>query len=224
MAEYKTSKISKSKILEACKELFYLKGYTNTTYNDICVKADSNPGLINYYFKTKKNIAGMIYGDFFLQIKDKVKKFMLGTYGFYDLQYGTTLEHRIFKYLCKKDENINIFYYEISIEGIEYDLPILYEFFKLHVDEYHLNISEDYTKLIQTATIASGIGITKRSVEGYFNIDGDTLFDFRQNAMYNAMGIPKERIDEILRVTYDMFLKLQIELEDYFMIHITPKE
>lgn len=223
MAEYKTSKISKKKIIDACKELFFEKGYTNTTYNDICAKAESNPGLINYYFKTKKNIAGIIYGNLFLSIKEKVKEYMVENYGYYDLQYGTTLEVRVFNYLCEQHENLNKFYYEVCVEGIEYDLDVLYDFFKLHVDEYNLDLNEDQIKLIQTASIASGIGITIRSVEGYFSADTETLFSFRQHAMYNSMGIPKERIDEILSVTLDMLNNMNITLSNYFEISISKK-
>ncbi|MFZ7121694.1 MAG: TetR/AcrR family transcriptional regulator [Eubacteriaceae bacterium] len=220
MAEYKTSKESRNKILEACKELFYLHGYKKTTYKDICKKASSNPGLINYYFKTKKNIAGTIYGNFFSQIKEKVKIYMLEKYNYYDLQYGTAIEQLIFSKLMDNNEKIENFYYDIALEGIEYDLEILYYFYKLHVDEYNLGMDEDHIKLIQTNTIASGIGVTKRVVEGYFNIDKDELFDFRVRSMYNSMGISNERVDEILKVSREIYSKMEIKLHDYFIIEI----
>ncbi|MPW26350.1 TetR family transcriptional regulator [Alkalibaculum sp. M08DMB] len=220
MAEYKTSKISKNKIIDTCKELFYLQGYKKTTYVDICNKANSNPGLINYYFKTKKNIAGLIYGDFFVHIKDAVKKYMLETYNCYDLQYGTTLELRVFTYLLDNNPMLKNFYYDICNEGIEYDIEVVYHFYKLHVDEYNLNLSEDEIKLIQTAVVGSGIGITKRNVEGFFNCDTSVIFNFRIKSMFSLMGVTPERVNEILSETEKMFSKMEIELNDYFLVTV----
>lgn len=216
MAEYKTSKESKNRIIEACKELFFLKGYKKTTYVDICNMANSNPGLINYYFKTKKNIGGFIYGEFFMSIKESVKRHMLEHYGYYDLQYGTTLEMRLFGQLCNDSPQLQNFSYDICIEGIEYDIPVFYDFYKLHVDEYNLDLDKDGIKLIQTAVTGAGIGITKRMVEGFFTCDNNVIFDFRVRSMFNALGVSNERVDEIFSVTKEMFLKMEYTLDDYF--------
>ena len=43
MKKYKTGRETKENIMEAARELFYEKGYKNTTYNDICEKPMSIP-------------------------------------------------------------------------------------------------------------------------------------------------------------------------------------
>lgn len=220
MAEYATSKESRNKIIEACKELFFLQGYKKTTYVDICNKANSNPGLINYYFKTKKNIAAYIYGEFYLLIKECVKMHMLKNYGYYDLQYGTTLEFRILTYLINNNPRLQTFYYDISVEGIEYDIELFYCCFKLLVDEYRLNFSEDEIKLIETSIVGSTMGITKRQVEGYFNCDFYMIYKFIVKSMFTSLGITSQRISEIFSVTEEMFSHMEVELQDYFLFSI----
>ena len=65
MAQYKTGRNTKEKIIEASKSLFYEKGYNNTTFNEICAKAEVNSGLISYHFKGGKcEIAKKIYKNF----------------------------------------------------------------------------------------------------------------------------------------------------------------
>lgn len=217
VASYKTSKDSKNRIIETCKELFYLQGYTKTTYIDICKKASSNPGLINYYFKTKQNIAAHIYGEFMSSIKQSVRAYLTHHYGEYDLQYGTTLETRILTELLKRDEHLRTFYYEICSTGLEFDSDVIYKFYKLHIDTYNLPFSEDEIRLIQTTVVGAGIGIIKKMIEGYFSCDEETIFNFRIRTIYKLMNVSDERVNEILNETKKIFDQMKFEIENYFI-------
>lgn len=68
MAQYSPGIATKNRIIESCRELFYKKGYINTTYNDICEFAQVNPGSIKYHFSDKNNIAAQIYSDMMMFI------------------------------------------------------------------------------------------------------------------------------------------------------------
>lgn len=54
---------TKERIISTCKGLFYEKGYTATTFAEICEKSNVNPGSIAYHFTNKVNIAGKIYNE-----------------------------------------------------------------------------------------------------------------------------------------------------------------
>ncbi|NTW71715.1 MAG: TetR/AcrR family transcriptional regulator [Eubacteriaceae bacterium] len=221
MAVYKSGEISKNKIITACKELFYLQGYRKTTYKDICKKADSNPGLINYYFKTKIKIAEIIYENFFVDIKSGVEKYLLDKFGSYDLQVGTSIEHLLLSNLISGDTNLSRFYYDMCLEGIEYDMQIFNCFFKLHVDKYHLPLSEDQIKLLTVANSSISIGIAKKNLEGYLHLSKDEIFEFRTRSIYHSMGIPDERIDEIIKEAYRIYSGMDVQLKDYFVVQIS---
>ena len=222
MAGYKTGKKSRNRIILACKELFYKKGYKKTTYKDICDLADSNPGLINYYFKTKRKIAEIIYGNIFVDIKAEVERYLNDVYGHYDLQIGTSLEHKIFSELVDMDENINRFFYEMCTEAIDYDIKIYKFFYKLHVEKYHLPLTEDQIRLIWVSNVSIGIGIAKKYIEGYLRITKEDLYEFRTRTMYQSMGIEEKRIDEIIQEVYKIFETTHIYLEDYFKVRLEP--
>lgn len=64
MAEYSVGVATKSKIYAVAKRLFYRYGPHETSYSQICGEADVNKGLIPYYFKSKMNIAVLVYRDF----------------------------------------------------------------------------------------------------------------------------------------------------------------
>jgi AcrR family transcriptional regulator len=220
MAVYKTGEKSKNSILEACKELFYTQGYKGTTYKDICEKASSNPGLINYYFKTKKRISEIIYGDFYMDIKTKVEEFMTLQYGEYDLQVGTCVEILVINKLMVNDTNLQRFYYDLSSEGVEYDMQVFHYFYKLHVDRYHLPLSDEQIRLIWVANTSIGIGISKKFMEGFFHLSPTELYEFRIRTMYNSMGIDNQRINEVIQRAYEIIADVQVVWKDYFDIEL----
>ena len=62
MKEYSQKGLAtRDRILSVSKRLFCEKGYRGTTYTDICGECKINPGTIFHHFKTKKNIAAIIY-------------------------------------------------------------------------------------------------------------------------------------------------------------------
>lgn len=60
MVRYSAGEKKKRLILDACRKLFYQKGYTNTTYADICAEADIPQGSISYHFEGKQELGSIV--------------------------------------------------------------------------------------------------------------------------------------------------------------------
>ena len=56
MARYENGAETREKIIDACQKLFFEKGFTQTTYLDICKEAHVNQGSIYYHFKEKAEL------------------------------------------------------------------------------------------------------------------------------------------------------------------------
>ena len=74
MVKLKAGEKKKNLIIDVCKKLFYRKGYANTTYDDICKKADIPPGSITYHFRGKRDIAAVIDAEYEAQNKIYIEK------------------------------------------------------------------------------------------------------------------------------------------------------
>lgn len=61
-------------IIKVCKKLFYDKGYSSTTYDDICKAADIPPGTITYHFDGKLGIGMAIENEYEPQNKIYIEK------------------------------------------------------------------------------------------------------------------------------------------------------
>ncbi len=225
MANYDAGLITKSKIYDSCKELFYEKGYKDTTYKDIQSYSAINPSLINYYFKSKKNIAGLVYADLLKDVKELVKSYMLENLGHYELQYGTTLEHIIFLQLFYHDDNLKKFYYDLCSDSIllEVDSEKLTDFYELHNKTYDLNLSHHKITLIQIANVSISQGLTTKYFEGYINTSVEEYIAFRTENMYRMMGISQERIEEISKNAWEIYNGMDVKFEKYFKIELKSK-
>ncbi len=74
MANYENGLETKTKILETCKDLFYTKGFTKTTFKDIGQSAGVNQGLIVYYYKTKNVLANTIFQDVMIEMMEQIER------------------------------------------------------------------------------------------------------------------------------------------------------
>lgn len=226
MANYETGIITKNRILNAYRELFYKKGYKKTTYKDIFNLTNINQGLITYYFKSKRAIAGQIHTEFRIHIKDVVKEYFTNEKMEYDLRIATAIEQILYSRIKFSDENLKQFIYEISVEGIfiEYEIAQLGHFWDLHVKEYNLGLSDSEIKLIRVRNSSLTWGITTKMIEGYLDVTVDKYAELRVMLMYQSMGLSDPEISSILEKSYEFYNKMDISLEDYFRISITDKK
>lgn len=63
MSNYENGIETQNRILNACRTLFYQKGYEKTTFKDICAVAQVNQSSIHYHFKAKEAILKIIYEE-----------------------------------------------------------------------------------------------------------------------------------------------------------------
>ncbi|MFZ7120993.1 MAG: TetR/AcrR family transcriptional regulator [Eubacteriaceae bacterium] len=223
MATYKTGIITKNKILQACKELFYEQGYKDSTYLAICKKADVGPKTITHYFKSKKLIAIEIYSDFLINIKEKTKEYMIEKNNDYNLRTATALERIIFTNLIVENENYKKFYYDICVEGLllEVDIERVDYFYKLHSDEYNLGLSNLQIRLLQITNTSITLGVTRKWLEGSLEgLSTDGYCDYEIRLMYSHMGVSNDEIDQIIKLAYEIYNNMTIVSNEFFLIDI----
>lgn len=223
MTTYKNGIITKNKILNTCKNLFYEKGYKDTTYIDICKEANVSPGTITYFFGSKKIIAIDIYSEFLIAIKEMTKKYLIEKNNEYNLRVATALEQIIFTNLIYVNEHYKRFYYDICVDGLLLESYInkMDLFYKLHSDEYNLGLDESQLRLLQVTTTSISLGVTKKWLEGFLgDLSTESYSNYKIRIMYYLMGVPSDEIDKILEKAYEIFAELIISPIDSFSINI----
>lgn len=75
MGNYENGTNTRQAIVQACKHLFYEKGYHETSYSDICKAAHVNRGTIYYHFKDKEFMRYEVMWEYTIACKRIAEKY-----------------------------------------------------------------------------------------------------------------------------------------------------
>jgi len=151
MANYENGLDTKAKIIDACKDLFYLKGFEKTTFKDIGQLAGVNQGLIVYYFKNKNILASTVFQLVMSQLMEQIERQFqkaenLTRYFISDFLYFR---------LLYEDENFRRFMESCCINGVLHKNPETYEKeYEKYYDEIIQFLERDY---IADVTLKDGL-------------------------------------------------------------------
>lgn len=219
MKKYKSGRETKEKILNAARELFYEKGYKNTTYSDICDKAEVNTGTFHYHFQTKGKIAGIIYNNFMFNIKEETAKLISSKYED-DLKLCTALEITTYMGLFFRDEHIKTFFYDLYSENIpqQYSLEFMENFFQLHVERFKLPIERPMVKTIAATNQGVEQALIINYCCGYLTQSPQEIIDYDIEMTYAQMNIDHNEIRRIIDLAQSLGKWIQLRHANYFKV------
>lgn len=141
---------TKQVIIDTTKNLFKQKGFAKTSIKDICELANVKPGTFTYYFNSKDDLIGELYGRMFNEcyefVESKLDRLMNS------LEKNTIVAFLYF-YAIFADEKSMAFHHEILIKGSVGDyitqsaFPISEQFIK----DFNLNFTQKELRDIDLA-------------------------------------------------------------------------
>lgn len=217
---YLVGEQTKRKIFKISRQLFYKKGYDETTYDDISKLAKVNRALIPYYFKNKKNLALLVFQKFIEDYYAVCDKTMEGLdmsgevraavymFGYYRLLRNRNLAKFLIQFHSDVDFNERM----VTSQKKFFD-AINMNFCKVPEYDYGVLSQMDY-------------GIEKELIRmAYYdeNVDVDRLSSIEFHLILGYFGYSKDKIDEIITETMKHLDKFQIILKDRFNFELTGK-
>lgn len=165
MNRYKKGLNTCNYIVEESKKLFYLKGYSKTTIQEICDNTNITLGNFTYYFKTKQDLLKRVYLDYLKEIENFVIE---NSEEYPNLFDKYLLSCIIFNNNLFADKNISNFNYSIIKNDYLYNdifLSIPSEEIKLAYGNINENISRRELKLLYLSDLGTRKELTKYFVE-----------------------------------------------------------
>ena len=110
MANYENGAYTRQSIIQVCKQLFYEKGFHETSFGDICRTAHVNRGTLYYHFKTKEDMRYEVQCEFVITNKHIAEKYCSDPHYLYILSVG------LFWKQVQKDEKLRRFCLQYCID------------------------------------------------------------------------------------------------------------
>ena len=171
MNRYKKGLNTCNYIVEESKKLFYIKGYSKTTIQEICDNTNITLGNFTYYFKTKQDLLRRVYFDYLKDIENFVVE---NSEEYPDLFDKYLMVCMVYNYSLFADKNISDFNYSIIKNNSLYNDVFL----NLPVEEIRFaygNFNEDISKKELKLLYLSDLGTRKELTQYY--VENEELFD-----------------------------------------------
>ena len=171
MNRYKKGLNTCNYIVEESKKLFYIKGYSKTTIQEICDNTNITLGNFTYYFKTKQDLLRRVYFDYLKDIENFVVE---NSEEYPDLFDKYLMVCMVYNYSLFADKNISDFNYSIIKNNSLYNdvflnLPV--EEIRFAYGNFNENISKKELKLLYLSDLG-----TRKELTQYY-VENEELFD-----------------------------------------------
>lgn len=207
---YSKGEYRKDILLKNAKELFYEKGYRNTTIREIAAKSGDPVSLVHYYFQKKDDILRTVYSDFC----NNIDLFLYTKYADQGIEQDILLAHalnnRIYYDILLKDPCNSRVYGEILESSTNAGLIGRYVEYtsQKYVDQYQISVSEEQLK----ACIAINFGGRREFYREY--LSGRLPLDIQEGVSLifsifpRLIGIDTREIDRALTQSLEIFRQL----------------
>ncbi|MPW25449.1 TetR family transcriptional regulator [Alkalibaculum sp. M08DMB] len=214
---------SKSRILKSATELFYEKGYNDTSLDDISKSANVNKAMIAYYFKNKSQLAYEVCNNINTDIKKALAKQLTKI----DLEVVdniimTAVEYKIFASFRKRNPKYRRFIKELCKDNVLLLSQVNTGFGK---DIYHdlnkkhnLNFDEIEMKINHYSLTSSLCGLILMHDLGFIDCGHDYLSDKECTIMFRTFGLDQANIDNILEDSKKIANNMEIEISNNFKV------
>lgn len=211
---------SRLRLIEAARELFYDQGYTATTLAQISEKSGVNNGLINYYFKTKSNLAREIYNMCLMELRNEISRHLFLRTKKYSMALDIAIESRVL--LAQKFENPNFLrfcneYQKDSIHYIEINNR-RERYYSLQKELINPEISDIDLKLYSVCGIAVTKSISEAYEKKYLDCDIAYLKDYVTRTLFFMLQIPDRETEEIIVEAREWEKRLQFKIGPRFIV------
>lgn len=205
----------KQLIIDVCKKLFYERGYSKTTYEDICKAADIPPGTITYHFDGKRDIAAAIDAEYERENKTYIEKMCGSLYSKTDLM---VIENFHMWKRIYEDEHIRRFLLDLSadklpnasaIETIRYFYRCVME------DQGITSIDDRELELIASCQVGMSDGILNAMEHSGFDYTYEESAEFGIRFFMRQLGMSDEIIKRYIKRGKSIFASLPIDNRYY---------
>lgn len=204
MRKLTKGEITKERIYNSAKELFYNQGYNATTIQQIADHSDTTLGSMTYHFATKDTFIAQIFDDYLTSINESLQVKLIGYKPINSFEKHFYLTMVWYQYLLS-DPLVKNFYFEISQNDSLY--PFLHgrmsEIYHSFVKDYNLRIRPIEFDALLLADFGARRELTRGFCEDKIKMPVEDFSILIISNTARCWGIPQK---SIYRVSYEALI------------------
>jgi len=204
MRKMTKGEMTKERIYNSAKELFYNQGYNATTIQQIADHSDTTLGSMTYHFATKDTFIARIFDDYLTSINESLQVKLIGYKPINSFEKHFYLTMVWYQYLLS-DPLVKNFYFEISQNDSLY--PFLHgrmsEIYHEFVKDYNLRIRPIEFDALLLADFGARRELTRGFCEDKIKMPVEDFSILIISNTARCFGIPQKAI---YRVSYEALL------------------
>ena len=219
MAEYAKSTETKRKILDACRTLFYDKGYIATKYTDISELSGINEGLIYYHFKRKDCLGGLIFEEI---VNDTMSKAAGLTENSKTPMLAAGVNCRVLWRLTYASEVFKRFNQELIMDRVPIKIARSNDaaWYQTYNERYNLGLSSTDVHLINIAHTAMESELILASIDGGLDMTEKQIADFDIRTELELFRIDFNSIEAVLRESATLCSSIDLKMSEGFQVEL----
>lgn len=216
---YLAGEQTKRNILRESKKLFYKKGYTETTYNDISAVAKVNRALIPYHFKNKQILGLEIYNQIIAEFYELIDN-LLDTDQF-DTDFVSILHTVAYYRLLASNKHFLQFLSELQSDEAATLFDIATE------REWLISLGSKFANMNDaelTILTQMSIGMKKESVTllttASTTLNADAVAHMYLHMLMRYVGYSAKKADELINAATEIANLLNFQIKNGFVIEL----
>ncbi|MEG1619705.1 MAG: TetR family transcriptional regulator [Eubacterium sp.] len=209
----------KERLYEAAKQLFYDKGFKQTTLKDIGQTADANTALVAYYYKNKTNLAIEINTEYLAATKVLTKYYIDRICPNAGLYLQTAVDIRVTNRNYVTSPELMRFYLELNETNFYIKSEIVSTgFFENLNRSYHLGFDRNYLRAAAIANYALANALSAARVNGLMDCTNEYIIASVINHHGIMLGFPEEKTQSVLDESLAIANKINIHVGSGFRL------
>lgn len=201
---------NKTKIFKTAEELFYEKGYTHTSVDEIIERSGTSKGTFYYHYKSKAELAlGVLESTHYQHTKATTASEMFSDVP--DLVL-LALDIRLFWLAYYKDEGFRRFYHDTSQNSLEYES---YYIIKTCTERTRKRFSKLEMDLIRVSIWGMRSKISLHVYNKLQMFPCQVVAEYSMRQIFRFFEIPNKIIRETIIGSNELFGQLELEVEKF---------
>lgn len=224
MGTYPAGDLTKKKLYEVAKEIFYEKGYIDATLKEICLKANVKQSVFFYHYKDKSEIAKLIYSNFgeahTAMINDEIRQNAYST----DLIICTCVFSAVFYFNTLENPHLNRFWAEMYLNNMPADIPFFRHRYKNMFNKRKLDDkSIEFDFFLISCTSIDGV-LLQKYYQKNISATPDQIVRFKLSHILWGLKYEQKEIDEMIHIIIDIAKKITVRAGKNFEIYYKGKD